>query len=104
AGRRAAAVDHHERAGAAVRPIVGIWKSRIDREILAGIRIHQARGNGVKALGRLAVAGLELGAEFPRPAADWISTQERKSPTVVLLPNLELRLLLQDPHPHHPFF
>src|SRR5262245_7319861 len=103
AGRRAAAVDHQERASAAVRPIVGIRKSRIDREILAGVRIHQARGNGVKALGRLAVAGLELGAEFPRPAADRISTKERKSPTVVLLPNLELGLLLEDPHQDRRF-
>src|SRR5262249_56255875 len=55
------------------------------------------------ASGRLAVAGLERGAEFPRPAADRISTQERKSPTVVLLPNLELGLLLEDPHQDRRF-
>src|SRR5262249_8417290 len=35
AGRRAAAVDHEERAGAAVRPIVCIREAGIDREILA---------------------------------------------------------------------
>src|SRR5262249_35113235 len=54
-------------------------------------------------LGRLAVTGLELGAEFPRPAADRISAQERKSPTIVLLPNLELGLLLEDPHQDRRF-
>src|SRR5215831_16457886 len=35
AGRRAAAVDHQERAAAAVRAIVCIREARIDREILA---------------------------------------------------------------------
>src|SRR5262249_43491923 len=35
-GRRAAAVDHQERAGAAVCLVVCIWEARIDREILIG--------------------------------------------------------------------
>src|SRR5262245_24195285 len=42
AGRGAVAMDHEKRAGASVRPIVSIREARIDREIVVGIRVHQA--------------------------------------------------------------
>jgi len=63
---------------------------------MAGIRVQQARSDGVEALRRLAVAGLDLGTQLARPAADWISAKECEAPAVVLLPNLKLIFLLED--------
>jgi hypothetical protein len=91
-------VDHEERAGAAVRTVVRIREAGIDREILARIRIHQAGRDGVEALRRLAVAGLDLGTQLARKAADRIRAKQREAPAVVLLPNLEFGFLLEDAH------
>ncbi len=103
AARGAVAVDHEKSTGAAVRAIIGIREAHIDREIVAGIRIHQAGGDGVEALRRLAVAFLDLGSEVARPAADRIGLQQRKAAGLVLFPDLELRLLLEDPHQDRRF-
>src|SRR5258705_5501463 len=64
AARRAIAVDHEKVAGASVRPVVGVRKARIDRKVIAGIGIHQARGDAIEAFRRLPVALLDLWPEF----------------------------------------
>src|SRR5262245_35759839 len=89
-------MDHQIRTGAAVRPVVCIREPGVDREILAGIGIHQARRDGVEAFRRLTVAGLDLGAQLTRPAADWISPEQGEAAAVILLPDLELGFLLED--------
>ena len=96
-------MDHQVRAGAGVRSVIRIREPGIDREILAGIRVHQAGSDGVEALRRLAVARLDLGTQLARPAADRISAKECEAPAVVLLPNLELRFLLEDAHQDRRF-
>ena len=80
-----------------------LGKPCIDCEIMARIRIHQARSDGVEALRRLAVAGLDLGTQLARPAADRISAKECEAPAVVLLPNLKLSFLLEDAHQDRRF-
>jgi len=89
-------VDHEQAAGAPVRPIIGIREPGIDREIIIGVRIHQAGGDGVEAFGSLSVAFPELGPELARPTADREGVKESEPSRVVLFPHLELRLLLED--------
>src|SRR5262245_38371392 len=89
-------MDHQVRTAASVRPVVCIRETGIDREILAGIGIHQARRNGVEALRRLTVAGLDLGTQLTRPATDRISPEQGEAAAVILLPYLELGFLLED--------
>src|SRR5262245_23295201 len=96
-------MDHQERTGAAVRPVESIRETGIDRQILAGIGIHQARRNGVEAFRRLTVAGLDLGPELTRPAADRISPEQGEAAAVILLPDLELGLLLEDAYQYRRF-
>ncbi len=102
-GRGAASVDHQVRAGAGVRSVIRIREPGIDREILAGIRVHQAGSDGVEALRRLAVARLDLRTQLARPAADLLSAKECEAPAVVLLPNLEFGFLLEDAHQDRTF-
>ncbi len=96
----AVAVDHQKGAGAPVRPVIGIREPGVDRKIVAGVRIHLPGAEGIEALGCLAIALLDLGAEPARPAADGIGAEEREASAVVLLPDLELRFLLEDPQQH----
>src|SRR5262245_1127055 len=96
-------MDHQERTGAPVRPVVCVREAGIDREILAGIGIHQARCNGVEALRRLTVAGLDLGAQLTRPAADRISPEQGEAAAVILLPDFELGFLLEDAQQYRRF-
>ena len=78
--RGTVAVDHEKGAGTPVRPIVDIREPGIDREIVVGVRIHQAGGDGVEALRRLPVALLDLGSKLSRPAADRVGAKECEPP------------------------
>ena len=98
AARRAIAVDHQERAAIAVRFVVGVGEADIDGEIVVGIGIHQAGRDRVEALRRLAVAFDFLRPELARPAADRINLEQLKLAGGVLLPDFELRFLLEDAH------
>jgi hypothetical protein len=68
-------MDHQECAGPIVGPIIGIWEPGIDGEIVIGVRIHLAGGDGVEALRGLAVALLDFWPQLARPAADGIGAQ-----------------------------
>src|SRR5215510_3161768 len=96
-------MDHQERTGTAVRPVVCIREAGIDREILTGIGIHQARRNGVEAFRRLPVAGLDLRSQLTRPAADRISPEQGEAAAVILLPDLEFGFLLEDAYQYRRF-
>ena len=104
AGRRAVAMDHEKGPGASVRSIVSIREAGVDREVVVGIRVHQAGSDGVEAFRRLAVALLDLGTEFARPAADRIGVEEGKAPAPVLLPDLQFGFLFEYPHQDRRFF
>ena len=97
AARRAVAVHHELRAGAAVGAVEGVRIAEIERQIILRVRIHLAGGDVVEALRRLAVAFLDLRTEFARPAADRIGLQQREPAVAVLLPDLELGLFLEQP-------
>ena len=97
ARRRAVAVDHEKRAGAPVGAIVGVRKAGIDRQIVIGIRVHQAGSDRIEALRRLPVPLLDFGTEVTRPAADRIGLEQREPAGLVFLPDLELGFLFEDP-------
>ena len=101
--RRAVAMDHEKGAGASVGAIVGVRKSGIDRQIVIGIRIHQAGSDRIEPLRRLAVPLLDLGTQVTRPAADRIGLEQREAPVLVFLPDLELGFLLENPHEDRQF-
>ena len=96
-------MDHQERAGAAVRAVIGVREAGIDREIIVGVRIHQAGSDGVETLRRLAVALLDLGSELARPAADRIGLEQRETAGLVLFPDFEFGFFLEDPHQDRRF-
>src|SRR5262249_54170465 len=64
--------------------------------IVGRVGIHLPGRDRVETLGRLAIALLNLGAELTRPAADRIGLQQRVAAGLVLLPDLELGLFLED--------
>jgi hypothetical protein len=94
AARRTIAMDHQELAGSPIRLIVGIGESGVDGEVSARIRIHQVGRNGIEALGSLPVTLLQLRPQVARPAADWVGPQQSKAPTIIDLPDFQLRFFL----------
>src|SRR5262245_14729888 len=84
------------RAGAPERAIERVGIADVERQVVGRVGIHLPGRDRIEALGRLAVALLDLGAEFARPAADWIGLQERVAAALVLLPDLEFGLFLED--------
>ena len=84
------------RAGTAERPVEGVRKAHVEGEVIGRIRIHQPGRDHVEAFGRLAIALLHLRAEFARPTADGIRLEKIVLTFRRLLPDLELRLFLED--------
>ncbi len=94
AARRAGAVHHQRRAGAAVGAVIGVRIAGVEGEVIGRVRVHLRRGDRVEALRRLPVAFLRLGPELARPAADRIGLEERELAVRAALPDLHLRFLL----------
>src|SRR5262249_49559100 len=59
---------------------------------------HQAGRDRVEAFRRLPIALLDLRPELARPAADRIGLEQLELAVAIFLPDLELRLLLVEPH------
>ena len=97
AARRAIAMHHQLRAGVPERAVIGVGVAGIEREVIGRLRIHLRRRDVVEAFGRLAVAFAHLGSEVARPAANRIGLQQREAAGAILLPDLELGLLLEQP-------
>ena len=95
AARRAIAVNHQKSAAVSVRFVIGVGKAHVDGEVVIRVRIHQSGCDRIEAFGRLPVAFDFLGAQFSRPAADRINSQQLKEPGGVLFPNFEFRILLE---------
>ena len=93
AARGAIAVNHQEPAVAVIGAVIGVREAGIDREIIVGVRIHQAGRDRIEALGSLAVALSDLGAEIAGPAADRVDLEQLETPAGILLPDFELRIL-----------
>ena len=49
-------MNHQEPAMAVVGAVIGVREAGIDREVIIGVRIHQAGRDRVEALGSLTVA------------------------------------------------
>ena len=76
--RRAAAVNHDQRAGAAVGLVEGIRKPKVERAMPGAIRIERRSIDRVEALRRLQVALLQFGAKPAGPAANGINREAMK--------------------------
>ena len=63
---------------------------------MARVRVHQAGGDRIEALGRLTIAFIDLRAEIAGPAADRINLEQLETAGGVLLPDLELGFFLED--------
>src|SRR3954451_13824074 len=87
---------HHQlRAAVAKRLVVGVWIAGVERKIISRLRIHLRRRNGIEPFRRLSVAFADLGSEIARPPADRIGFQQCEASGPILLPDLKLRLLLE---------
>ena len=96
AARGAVAVNHQEPAVAVVGAVIGVREAGIDREIVIGVRIHQAGRDRIEALGCLTVAFSDLRPEIARPAADRIDFEQLEAAGGILLPDFELGFFLED--------
>ena len=67
---------------AVVGAVIGVREAGIDREIIIGVRIHQAGRDRIEALGCLTIAFSDLRAEIAGPAADRIDFEELERPVV----------------------
>ena len=89
---------HHQlRAVATQRLVERVGIAGVEGEIIGRLRIHLRRRNIIEAFRRLTVAFTHLGSEISRPAADRIGLQECKAAGAILLPDLKLGFLFEDP-------
>jgi hypothetical protein len=88
-------VHHDMRAGPPVGLVVLVGIADVEGQVVAGVRIHLRRGDGVEAFGRLAIALLDLRAEHAGPLADVVGLEQRVLAGALLLPDLELRLFFE---------
>ena len=98
ASRRAGTVNHQVGPGAAIRAVVAVGETHVERQVIARIRIHLVGVNPIVAFRRLTVAFLEFGAELARPFADLIGGNDVVAAVALLLPDLENALFLENPH------
>ena len=89
-------MNHEKRAMAVIGAVIGVRKAGIDREIIVGIRVHQAGRDRIEALGSLTVAFIDFGAEIAGPAADRIDLEQLETAGGILFPDLELGFFLED--------
>ena len=81
---------------AVVGAVIGVREAGIDRQVVIGVRIHQAGRDRIEALGCLTVAFTDLRAEIARPAADRIDLEQFETAGGILLPDFELGFFLED--------
>ena len=91
-------MDHQERAGAAIRLVVGVGESSVDGEVIIGVGIHQPGRDRIEALRGLTVTLPDFWSKLARPAADRIDFQQIETAAGVLLPDFEFRLFLENAH------
>ena len=68
---------------AVVGAVIGVREAGIDREVIVGVRIHQAGRDRIEALGSLTVACIDLRAEIAGPAANRIDLEQSSKRPVV---------------------
>src|SRR5262249_46037672 len=81
---------------AVVGAVIGVREAGIDRQVVIGVRIHQAGRDHIEALGCLAVAFTDLRTEIAGPAADRIDLEQLEMAGGILLPDFELGFFLED--------
>src|SRR5262249_54065676 len=96
AARGAVAMNHQEPAMAVIGAVIGVREAGIDRQIVIGVRIHQAGRDRIEALGCLAVAFTDLRAEIAGPAADRVDLEQFEAAGGILLPDFEFGFFLED--------
>ena len=99
AGGRAAAVHQDQRARPLHRLVEGVGVADVERARPAALAVDLRHGHRVHAFRRLLVALMQLGPELSRPFADGIGG-EQLEPVVLLHPQLELQLGLEDADHH----
>ena len=97
AARRAVAMDHQLRAGMAERAVIGVRIAGIEREIIGRLRVHLRWRDRIETFRGLAVAFANLRSEIAGPAANRVGLQQCEAAGTVLLPDLELGFLLEQP-------
>ncbi len=96
AGRRAGPVHHQVLAGAPMGPVIAVREADVERQVIAGARVHLVGVHRVEPLRSLPVAFGELGSELARPFADVVARSEPETAVVLLLPDLEDGFFLED--------
>ena len=89
-------MNHQEPAMAVVSAVIGVREAGIDREIVIGVRIHQAGRDRIEALRCLTIAFGDLRTEIAGPAADRIDFEQLETAGGILLPDFELGFFLED--------
>src|SRR5262249_19787647 len=89
-------MNHQEPAMAVVGAVIGLCEAGVDRQVVIGVRIHQAGRDRIEALGSLTIAFTDLRTEIAGPAADRIDLEQLEAAGGVLLPDLKLGFLLKD--------
>ena len=100
AARRAIAMHHQLRTGAAPRPVIGVRIAHVERQVITRVRVHLRRGDRIEAFRSLPVAFLHLRAEIAGPAADRIGFQQCELAVAILLPDFKLGFLLEQADKH----
>ena len=92
-------MHHDEGAVTPFRLVELVGEAEIEGAVPAAVRIELLCRDRVEALGRLAVAFLELGSKPSRPQAYGVGGEAHEAP-VLLHPKLELRLELEQAEHH----
>jgi hypothetical protein len=97
-------VDHEKAAVAVVRFVEAVGVAGVDRKMEVGVGIHQLGRNCIEPLWSLTVALLKLRPKIARPPTDRIDLEDLETARVVLFPDFELRLFLENAHKDRRMF
>ncbi len=99
----AIAMNHERSTSVAIHAVIGIRVAEIERQVELAVRVHLARIDGVETFRRLFVTFLHFRPKPTGPVADRIGLEVIEAAIILLFPDFELRLLLENPDENRGF-
>jgi hypothetical protein len=90
-------VDHQVAARATVCAIERVGVAHVEGEIIKRVGIELCRRDRIETFRRLPIPFLDFRSQLAGPTADRIRREQRETPGIVLLPDLEFGLLFEQP-------
>ena len=86
-------MNHHGRARAAMRAVIGVGIAGVERQIIMGVGVHLRRADRIEPFRRLPIALRRLRPKRSRPAADREAFQKNEAPGCCSASRFRFRIL-----------